>query len=90
LNQLGFTGNADDLEAVLDFLEEKHIRIETKSHSTKTPLGILYEYSAEVFYEHYPFNVQYITTTPNCVSLTGVLRLSCLYGARYLYKNNTN
>ena len=85
LNKIGFTGNVDNLEDVLDFMDEKkNIYIETKVESAETSFGLLHEYSAKVY--HIPFGMDkvLITETPNCLTLTGVLRLCVLYAARYL------
>lgn len=85
LNKIGFTGNVDNLEEVLDFMdEEKKIYIETKVESAETLLGFLHEYSAKVYHIPSGMNKVLITETPNCSTLTGVLRLSVLYAARYL------
>lgn len=85
LNKIGFTGNVDNLEEVLDFMDEKKkIYIETKVESAKTLLGPLHEYSAKVYHIPYGMDKVLITETPNCSTITGVLRLSVLYAARYL------
>ena len=85
LSKIGFTGNVDNLEEVLDFMDEKkNIYIETKVKSAETLLGFLHEYSAKVYYIPFGMDKVLITETPNCLTLTGVLRLSVLYAARYL------
>lgn len=85
LNKIGFTGNIGNLEEVLDFMDEKKkIYIETKVELTETLIGFLPEYSAKVYHIPYGMNKVLITETPNCVTLSGVLRLSVLYAARYL------
>ena len=85
LNKIGFTGNVDNLEEVLDFMDEKkNIYIETKVETTETVIGFLNEYSAKVYHIPSGMNKVLITETPSCSTLTGVLRLSVLYAARYL------
>lgn len=85
LNKIGFTGDVDNLEEVLDFMDEKKkIYIETKVESAETLPGFLHEYSAKVYHIPSGMNKVLITETPNCSTLTGVLRLSVLYAARYL------
>ena len=88
LNKIGFTGNVENLEEVLDFMDEKKkIYIETKVESAETSFGLLHEYSAKVYHIS-GMNKVLITETPNCSTLTGVLRLSVLYAARYLSEKN--
>ena len=64
LSKIGFTGNVDNLEEVLDFMDEKK--------------------NIYVYYIPFGMDKVLITETPNCLTLTGVLRLSVLYAARYL------
>ena len=84
LNKIGFTGNVVNLKEVLDFMDEKKIYIETKVESAGTLLGFLHEYSAKVYHIPSGMDKILITETPDCSTLTGVLRLSVLYAARYL------
>lgn len=89
LQKIGFTGDIDNLDVVLDFIEDKNIYIETKINSYSTSLGPLHEYSAKVYYiSSGRMDKELITETPDCSSLMGVLRLSVLYAARYLSNKN--
>lgn len=85
LQQIGFVGNIDNLDMILDFMHRKNIYIETRIQSAMTALGALHEYSARVYHiPHGQMDKDFITETPNCADITGVLRLSVLYAARYL------
>lgn len=87
LSKIGFAGNIGNLEEVLDFMDEKKkIYIETKVEMTETLIGVLTEYSAKVYHIPSGMDKVLIIETPNCSTLTGVLRLSVLYAARYLYE----
>ena len=84
LQQIGYNGNIDDLDGILDFInEQKHIFIETRTESSMTSLGLLHQVYARVY--HIPFGRKdFITETPPCAALSDALRLSVLYAARYL------
>ena len=86
LQQIGYNGDIDDLDGILDFInEQKHIFIETRTESSMTSLGPrpLHQVYARVY--HIPFGRKdFITETPPCAALSGALRLSVLYAARYL------
>lgn len=90
LHQIGFVGDIDDLDMVLDFIDSKNIYIETKIQSIMTVGGALHEYSAKVYHIPHGMDKYFITETPYCASITGVLRLSILYAARYLAKKQSN
>ena len=86
LQQIGYNGEIEDLDGILDFInEQKHIFIETRTESSMTSLGPLHQVYARVY--HIPFghmDKDFITETPPCATLSGALRLSVLYAARYL------
>ena len=54
LQQIGYNGDIDDLDGILDFInEQKHIFIETCTESSMTSLGPLHQVYARVY--HIPF-----------------------------------